>query len=302
MTTINYFQIFVVFAKNIIFFDIPIKVFFFVSKHSLQDARLIMSSVSSGCICGNASCRYICSKCFTVKYCTKVCQESHWKVHKEECQILQDLRITKEENFIPDLKDIKKLIFSEKPEDSLGLEKGFWCLGHSFCIPDLRVLELIKSYAKDKLVLDIYAGSGYWTYLMVRMGVNARASDAVAHQNPWTTVTEIRSEDLCKQKNYNNAILFYGFPSFVDHKFDPEKIGYFPELKIWKGKKIMALVDDSEHDYYKVFNGISVTSTGMPLEAANRLTGRKFELKCRYKLKYQLYKDKNACFEVYEAS
>jgi hypothetical protein len=76
---------------------------------------------------------------------------------------------------------------------------------------------------------------------------------------------------------------------------------YFPELKIWKGEKIMALIDSSPHDYYCLFNK-NVPTTGMPLKAANMLTGKSFAVMFSQMMKYQLYDDKKACFEIYEAN
>jgi hypothetical protein len=35
-------------------------------------------------VCGKNT-KNICSKCMKVKYCSKVCQKSHWRVHKLEC-------------------------------------------------------------------------------------------------------------------------------------------------------------------------------------------------------------------------
>lgn len=75
------------------------------------------------------------------------------------------------------------------------------------------------------------------------------------------------------------------------------KGGYFPELSIWKGRKIISIVDRTDSPFRR--DGKYLPVTGDVFKAANELTGFKWEIVYSIKLKYKFYKVEEPRMEVY---
>lgn len=205
-----------------------------------------------------------------------------------------------EEYYIPEVVEIKPYINTSKLTEKLMMLFTIWNQSFSYVIPDIETLKTIARYAQKKLVVDIYSGNGYWANKMNRMGINTIASDMKPYRHCYMDVIPSRSESLCSSRNLDDAILFYGYPLFVDKDQDPEKIGYFPELKIWKGKKIIAIVDLSPSFFNKKMRNLDTPTTGDVLKAANLNTGHKWKKVLSLPLKYKFYADENPMLEIYE--
>lgn len=204
-----------------------------------------------------------------------------------------------EEHYIPGLSAVKKILSIPGLDHKKANLCTKWVMEYSNSIPDMDSLRCIAHYAKGKLILDIYSRNGYWASILRRMGINVLASDVNPAQKCHMPVQEIRSDRLLENR-FDDAILLYGFPCYVDHDNDPCGIGYFPELKVWKGSKIIAIVDMSPCPYFKLTKNVSWSTTGDVFKAANLLTGSKWKIISSTPLKYKFHHDEKQKLEIYE--
>lgn len=174
-----------------------------------------------------------------------------------------------------------------------------WTETASHTIPDAVTLETIRDYAKDAVILDIYSHNGYWASILEKIGARVIASDMTVSERCFKEVKKIRSDALVGGR-FEDAILMYGYPAFVDEKNDSDGVGYFPELKVWKGDKIIALVDKTECPYHRLTRRVSWPLTGDVFSAAESLTGSKWKVVLSRPLKYKFYSKEDPRLEIYE--
>ena len=56
---------------------------------SASSTSSLSSAPKALCICGNMNAEMMCSGCESQAYCTRECQLKHWKVHKQDCKLIQ---------------------------------------------------------------------------------------------------------------------------------------------------------------------------------------------------------------------
>ena len=55
-------------------------------RHSRRHATAVVMTSVAKCPACQAAALLLCSNCRTMRYCSKECQQEHWKTHKEECR------------------------------------------------------------------------------------------------------------------------------------------------------------------------------------------------------------------------
>lgn len=88
---------------------------------------------------------------------------------------------------------------------------------HFGCVcPSYESLEVIKQSARGRKVLDLGSGSGYWTYMLRRLGVSVDAVDNLQsrYRSLWIddTILEEGEKYLKAQKGAKDALLLLVYP------------------------------------------------------------------------------------------
>jgi hypothetical protein len=90
----------------------------------------------------------------------------------------------------------------------------------SYSVADDETVSTVASYCRDKPLIDIGAGTGYWSYLLDQMGIECHAYDTEPYENiycngHWYNVVKGAPEDI-KARNYTSANVFLSWPPYSD--------------------------------------------------------------------------------------
>ena len=124
---------------------------------------------------------------------------------------------------LPNLLELPKDFYTEIPRNFLELWKlreAYIC-DYSFALPCQEALQVIKKYSP---IVEVGAGSGFWAYLLSKIGCDIVATDKnldkihnVHQTKPWPKYVEILQIEASEAINrYPNRNIFCCWPDYKD--------------------------------------------------------------------------------------